>query len=249
LVTFQTAEPLPDLLSTAAALARNLQAQLAGLFVEDIDLLRLATLPFTREVGGASGIVRAIELPEVERTLKRQAEHARQSLAKVAQKLQLPWSFEVARGTLLDEVLAAAAADFVVTGRQRSVARSIGPGVQAASSQQLVLVLFDASDAAFRALTAALHLAHGRPELLSLLLPSDDVKSRKEFEQLAANWLGVSVETTRVQLVSSPAAIAGHTRGAQRYRALVLPGGGLQDARRRLGVLLDTSNCPLVVVR
>jgi hypothetical protein len=110
-------------------------------------------------------------------------------------------------------------------------------------------VLFDASDAAFRALTAALHLAHGRPELLSLLLPSDDVKSRKEFEQLAANWLGVSVETTRVQLVSSPAAIAGHTRGAQRCRALVLPGGGLQDARRRLGVLLDTSNCPLVVVR
>jgi hypothetical protein len=81
------------------------------------------------------------------------------------------------------------------------------------------------------------------------LLPSDDVKSRKEFEQLAANWLGVSVESTRVQLVSSPVAIARHTRGAQRSRALVLPGSALQDARRQLRVLLDTSDCPLVVVR
>jgi nucleotide-binding universal stress UspA family protein len=251
LLTFQTAEAAPDLLSTAVALARSLPAQLSGLFIEDIDLLRLAALPFTREVGGASGTVRAIDLPEVERTLKRQAEHARQSLANVAQKLQLPWSFEVTRGTLLDEVLAAAAADFVVTGRARSVARSIGPGSMAASGEQLVLALFDASDAGFRALTAALHLAHGRPELLSLLVPSNGVKGRNEIEQLAANWLGVPMGSTRMQLVSSPVApvLARHTRGERRSRALVLPGSSLPDARRQLRVLLDTSECPLVVVR
>ena len=38
-------------LEAAAQLAARMQAELVGLFVEDIDLLHLAGLPFAREVG------------------------------------------------------------------------------------------------------------------------------------------------------------------------------------------------------
>lgn len=249
LLTLQTSEPAPDLLSTAIALARSLPAQLAGLFVEDIDLLRLAALPFTREVGAASGTVRPIDLPDVERAFKRQAEHAKRSLAHAAQKLQLPWSFQVARGTLLDEVLAAAAADLVVTGRQQSVARSIGSGSRAAGGEQLVSALFDASDAGFRALTAALHLAQGHPELLLLLVPSNGARSHMEIERLAADWLGARVASTRVQLVSAARALTRHTLGRVRSRALVVPASSLPDARKQVRMLLELSDCPIVLVR
>ncbi len=250
LLALQTSEPAPALLSTAIALARSLPAQLAGLFVEDIDLLRLAALPFTREVGAASGTVRPIDLRDVERALKRQAEQARQSLASVAQELQLPWSFQVARGTLLDEVLAAAAPDIVVTGKQRSAARSIGARSPTAGREQLVSTLFDASDAAFRALTVALHVAEGHPELLSLLVPADQAERLKELERLAADWLKVPVASMTLQLVTAPGALAliQHTRG-QRSRALVLPASSLPDARRQVRVLLEVSDCPIVLVR
>jgi hypothetical protein len=51
LLALEGAEPAVEPLFAATQLARGLRAELAGLFVEDVALLRLAALPFTREVG------------------------------------------------------------------------------------------------------------------------------------------------------------------------------------------------------
>ncbi|HEU5283260.1 MAG TPA: hypothetical protein VFU53_05580, partial [Burkholderiales bacterium] len=128
IVAFGGAEPAIALLNAAGDLLRGTQAELAGLFVEDVELLRLAALPFTREIGLASGTARPLDVPDVERAFKRQAEQMRRLLMQTAAALELPWSFQVARGSLLDEVLAAAAlADLTIVGeRQAPVERSTG---------------------------------------------------------------------------------------------------------------------------
>jgi len=105
-------------LTAAANLAAQLQAELAGLFIEDIDLLNLAALPFSREARMLSSAGRGLEPERLERELKSRAALARRTLAQVAEALHLHWTFRVARGRIETELLAAAAeADMVAVGK------------------------------------------------------------------------------------------------------------------------------------
>jgi len=90
LVTFDTFPLGQAALEAAAGLASGLGAELAGLFVEDINLMRMAELPFARELGLSSAAVRRVEAIELERTLRLQAERVRTALA--AASLALPAS-------------------------------------------------------------------------------------------------------------------------------------------------------------
>jgi len=131
-------EPAPRgraALETAAEIAERLGAELVGLFVEDVELLRLAGLPFAREIGFASATARALDVAAMERSLRSLANEARRALAEIAGRAPLRWSFRVTRGSTLAELLAAAAeADVVVTraaGTERMILRLGGsiPGV------------------------------------------------------------------------------------------------------------------------
>ena len=107
-------------LEAAAQLAERLQAELVGLFVEDIDLLHLAGLPFAREIGFPSATTRALDIASMERSLRALASDVQRSMAAIAGRAPVPWSFRVARGTLMSELRAAAAqGDIVVTGALR----------------------------------------------------------------------------------------------------------------------------------
>jgi nucleotide-binding universal stress UspA family protein len=79
-------------LQVAADLASHLEAELVGLFVEDINLLRLAELPFAREVGSYSATRRRLNTRQVERQLKVQAERARRALEAYADRASVRWS-------------------------------------------------------------------------------------------------------------------------------------------------------------
>src|ERR1019366_6200576 len=85
-------------LAAAARLAQSAGAELAALFVEDINLLRLASLPFAQEIGAASAVRRRMAAADIERALKVQAAQLKRALADAAQRLELQWTFEVARG-------------------------------------------------------------------------------------------------------------------------------------------------------
>ena len=103
-------------LEAAAQLAARMQAELVGLFVEDIDLLPLAGLPFAREIGYPSAALRQLDVAAMERALRAMAQEVQGTLAAIAGRAPLSWSFRVARGAMLTELRAAAAAgDIVVT--------------------------------------------------------------------------------------------------------------------------------------
>lgn len=92
-----------------ARLARDLQAELLGLFLQDEALLRFAALPFAAEVGFASAATRAIDPERLERALRVQAASLERAIAAVLDPAALAWSFRVARASPANAVQAALA--------------------------------------------------------------------------------------------------------------------------------------------
>ncbi|MBP6813864.1 MAG: hypothetical protein KA169_03175, partial [Burkholderiaceae bacterium] len=70
----------PAAMTLATELARSMQLQLLGLFVEDIDLLHFAALPFAREVCLSSATSRQLDPTAMVRALQQRAGEARRSL-------------------------------------------------------------------------------------------------------------------------------------------------------------------------
>lgn len=101
-------------LEAAAHLAASMQAELVGLFVEDVELLHFAGLPFAREVGYPSASLRPLDVAAMERALRAAAEEVRRTLATVAAHGPLSWSFRTARGAVPDALRAAAAEGGIV---------------------------------------------------------------------------------------------------------------------------------------
>jgi len=91
-----------------ARFARERQADLLGLFIEDVELLRFAALPFAREVGMASASLLAMSLEGLERQMRAQAELVEAALAAVLGSAA-GWTFRVARASPANAVEAALA--------------------------------------------------------------------------------------------------------------------------------------------
>jgi len=86
-----------------ARFARERQADLLGLFIEDVELLRFASLPFAREVGLASASVLAMSLEGLERQMRAQAQLVEAALAAVLGP-SAGWAFRVARASPVSAV-------------------------------------------------------------------------------------------------------------------------------------------------
>lgn len=95
-------------LEAAGALAARVDAELLAVFIEDVNLLNLAGLPFATEVGLLSAGARPLTPEEMERYLRDQGARARVALNEIAERLRLRASFRVARGQIVSELLAAA---------------------------------------------------------------------------------------------------------------------------------------------
>jgi nucleotide-binding universal stress UspA family protein len=107
-------------LATAAQLASAFDAELIGIFVEDINLLRLAGLPFAREVSWSTAVELHLDYERMERTLRGRAAHAQQAVVNVTTQLKLRSSLQVVRGQIARELLRAAEnVDLVILGKGR----------------------------------------------------------------------------------------------------------------------------------
>jgi len=255
----------------AADLAAAMQAEMDGLFVEDINLIRLASLPCTREVRQTASVA-SLDLEQMERALKAQAAEARQALAAAARRAHVQWSFRVARGRVAHEVLAAAAAADLVTlgklGRSRSPQARLGSTVLRvlagapialllvqqwrvrARGLRPVLVVYDGSEGARRALEAAARLAEASGVTLTVLLLSDDSGAIQDLKLAVAHSLeGRSIEARWQAL----ALAEGHSlrRAIQSDEAalLVLSLSSARLTRATVGKLLEQVTNPVLLIR
>lgn len=244
-------------LGAALALARRLDAELAGLFVEDANLLRMAALPFAREYALASGAARRVEPGEIERVLRRQADAARGALLHAAQELRVPWSFRVVRGALLDSVLEAMRGpDLAVFGHTGQFV--VNPEVRQATPQprrfvtalpQPILTLYDESSAAQRALVAANMLAEVHHTSVVVLVIASDATTMSRLRARAAGDLQGSHVAVRFQNLPSRDTQAIRKAAESYHAAALLWHGAPSPAERKtLATLVDALKCPVVLV-
>jgi len=195
-------------LRAAAELASLLDIHLEGLFVEDINLVYLAALPFTHEIGSYTGTVRPLENVDVERQLRTMANAIQRSMNGVV-RTRVRWTFQVRRGAVVDELLAAAqSADLLTIGRSGYVRRStLGSTARALvqKSQRPVLLLdenggfvypliaiYTGSATSRRCLQWLTSLAQRsrRPVRVFLVVRPDSTSSVEELEAEASAILG-----------------------------------------------------------
>jgi nucleotide-binding universal stress UspA family protein len=132
-------------LRAAAEVAALLDIDLEGLFVEDINLLYLCGFPFNQEIGSYTATARRMENAIVERQLRTQASLIQQSINRIVLKTPIRWTFQVRRGSVVNELLTAAQdAELLSIGRSGQVRRtSLGSTARALvkSSRRPVLLL------------------------------------------------------------------------------------------------------------
>lgn len=169
-------------LTAAVTLAQALDAELAGLFVEDVDLHHLFGLPFAREFSALTGAVRPLTQGDVERAWRREAEALQRLLAEAAERQRLRWSFRVARGRVSAEMRTLAHSfDLVVIGKQpgvlavtRTTSHLIGSPPQTAEGPVLVLFESMPTSAASLGMAAMLARRSGSEVVLMISAPAED---------------------------------------------------------------------------
>jgi nucleotide-binding universal stress UspA family protein len=256
-------------LEAASELADTLKAELVGIFVEDINLLRLAGLPFAREVRYPSGADRPLDSPSMERALRIQAEQVRQTLAGVAGRHQIRWSFRVVRGQVAAELLTAAQeADLLALGKaswastrrvrlgvtaREVVAQALHPVLLLQHGHavcQPVQLVYDGSPAARRALTTATQLATVTGGHLTVMVATDapEIAQRLQ-EEVDERLQAQQVEGHYRQFVNPSAdelAQALHTAGGG---TLIISADNPLLEGEGLLTLLDAIDCSVFLVR
>ena len=243
-------------LTAAASLAAELGAELAGLFVEDVDLQRLIGLPFAREFSLLSGAGRPLSQGEMDRTWRREAEHMQRQLAETAGQLRLRWSFRVTRGRVSAEVSTQAQAfDLIVLGKRTGISvmaltptsmAGIYPNVGAGP----VLVLLEERSTSARSLETGATLARRHGAELVLLIHAD---SEEAYRANCADALNAS----QARGTAGRCARLGTLDGASLVRAARREGAGclvLANQERFLTEagferVLDEIECPIVLTR
>ena len=183
LVALDTSSRGRAALAAAVRLAAKASAELDGLFVEDEDLLRLASLPFAHEVDLTSASPRQLQLTIMERELHAAAQQAQQAFANALGQLDLKWTFRIVRGTITQASLAAAGdVDLLVIGQQGRSSRVMAgeyPTRRSAGSNRVVAV-FDGSPSAFRAIELGHSLAEPNVAELTVLVLANNGDQRSE---------------------------------------------------------------------
>jgi nucleotide-binding universal stress UspA family protein len=224
-----------DALAAAAVLAGRLRADIAGLFVEDEDLLRLAGLPFAGVVRVPSGVREGIDRAKAEAELRAVAARAREALERAASAQRVACTFRVARGEVVAEVLAAAdAPDLLVLGaggHRRSGTARAGNTARAAAA---------------RARSSVLVLRRGG-RLGDPIVAVDDGSPGAPRAAAVARALAGEPGPTMVEAPSGDAAAVAAVLSRLRPALVVVPAEGRYGSGAALDAILSAAGAALLV--
>jgi nucleotide-binding universal stress UspA family protein len=274
LVALDASAPSLVALEAAIRLSGRLQASLKGLYVEDVSLAKLAAHPCatTFSLVCPPGNPASCEDDILLRALKLKESQARRALDEASRNARIQAEFLMRQGRVETEILAEAQkADLLIlgwTGRPGSLpARPTKPGSMAraallgAASSVLLLqhrpfgegplmLAYDGSSAADRALAAAAELASQDGGTLAVLLLADDPRTAQELERRVEAY--VEDRRLKCRYQTLPQATADKLK---RSVALV-PGGILVLAagmplldQGGIGSLLEGISCSVALIR
>lgn len=253
-------------LEAAADLARRLEAELEGLFVEDENLLRLAELNVGRAFSALTGRETALDAAAMELLFRGEAARIRSALEAHAGRAKLRHHFRIVRGMVERTFGEASAGDLLVLSLAgRTVGARVGPHHAVLSALSTVrnavllmrpgsrlaghaLVLYGPEPDGSSLLAAAARLAAGTNGRLTVLIERADAG----FEQLRSRAaedvrrLGLAAELRATDPVSLDEICALLGRAGAGFFA-VRAGHALVAGADR-AALLERIGCPLLIV-
>lgn len=247
-------------LERIARFAAGMQAEIAGLFVEDIDLLHLAALPFAAEFCRFTQRHRPLHGAEIERQLRIQAAAAQRALAAAAERAGVKWSFRVSRGAVGALLLQAVAeVDLLALGAARGIllrGSDVGLAVEAAAHRALqakapdrpVVVVCDDTAPGNRALAVARYLADADARALTVLLIAADEIGVERLRRVATQRIGEQHAQYR-QVVDPTVGTLLKTVRSQNAAMLILPASQPVLETSAFKVLREGLSCPALLVR
>ncbi|MEA2080713.1 MAG: universal stress protein [Pseudomonadota bacterium] len=256
-VTLDASESGRPALETAVRLAAVLGAKLEGVFVEDINLIRLAGLPFLRELRPWSLAEETINTQRMQRELRALARHAERMLEQAAREMGVPWSFQIWRGHTGAASLARAfGADILSQGRVNSLVSShmwatTRPRARQFSEAVAVIsVLFSDSEQALRAVTTACSLAKNLDVHLTVLLPDNQAEDMPGLKEKARTILDTHEQPARfVQLTGTDVQSLVRAAGASGICILITEAEHPLLQKAGLDQCLEALSCPVLLVR
>jgi nucleotide-binding universal stress UspA family protein len=256
-------------LEAAAELAARLEAELRGVFVEDEQLLQVAELTFLQEVAPFTAIGRPLERQQVQREMHVLARRAQRAFQTIVERMRLAGDFQVVRGAVVSALLAAAdEADLLVVGKASRTSgrpRRLGSTSRAAFSGARcstlvmqrhgglgvpILVVYDGSSLARRALEAAVALRAREQDPITVLLPTTaerpPARMREEVvEQLGPRHVPVQV----LELAAGNTAALAQAVRTRPCGMLVLPAAIELLEDQAVLTLMEELDVPVLLVR
>lgn len=261
-----------EMIETAARLAARLGAELTGLFVEDIDLLRMTEFPFASEIGFFSPVSRRLSSGRMEREFRAQANWMRRILAGIAERKNVVWEFRVVRGSIVPELLTAGEeADLLILGKvgrsliqrgrigstvrlllhQRPGLTMILHEMRAFTAPAPVIAVYDGSVEGRKALDAAGRLKETEEIPLRVIILADSGDSARKLEKEAVEKMSGEGWQAEVRRLINPS-LAGLAMAAQREGPgpVVIPCSGKHLlAGEALCTLVNEIANPVLIVR
>lgn len=205
-------------LEIAAEMAARIKAELHGIFMEDVNLLSAASLPFVHQVNLQSAAAHSFEPADIEAEFRALAGRARTCLQDLADHRKVPWSFEIHRGDRRSLVSATRRSDLlVVETATRPFARYIKLPTDwseislhseraclllstSVDRHKGTLVVYDGTDAGERAMAAAVAL-DGTAGALTIVAPAVDSKGTELQKRLRV--AGIEAAWQRIERLDS----------------------------------------------
>jgi hypothetical protein len=249
-------------LEIAAEMAGRIKAELHGVFIEDVNLLSAAHLPFVRQVSLHSAAARSFEPADVEAEFRAMAARARESLKDLAARVKVPWSFTVHRGNRVSLASGTERSDLlVVETATKPFARYMKLPTDwseislrseraclllsaSASRRKGILVVYDATKAGERAIAAAIAL-DGTQGAFTVVTPAKD-RDQGDLQK-TMQVAGTEADLCRIEELNSAELlrVIAHVN----CDLVIVPASLAAEHRSALQELLVTPPCALLLVQ
>lgn len=194
LVIFDTHHCSHFSLQSITKLASSLKAAVHGVYVEDVNVLNAAGLPFTREITLQSAKARETSTRSMEQELRTFADRMRSLLQQHASTAQVTASFSVVRGprvaTIFKETREARLVVFpAAASKWKSTNEANGHNLR-----NIIAVYYDGTDSADAALSMAASIA-SRDDADLVVITNERAHIETVREQLPAPSFNVIIHT------------------------------------------------------
>jgi nucleotide-binding universal stress UspA family protein len=252
-------------LQIAASLASRLDAEVIGIFVEDINLFRLTELPFIQEVSYYSARPYPLSSQSLERQMRASSRRLREIIQMFSASSNLRWSLETARGSYPRDLLASVLDTDLLILVQSGLPgmRRVGPVVRSLIQQpprqalivnlpvepgKQVTILYDGSESSKKALLAGELVIAAENPVVVLIIAKDFEQALRLQAQAQAELAPFPQQVRYHWLRSADVILLTKFSRREKCGVLVIPAESDSLPIDKMLSLLDRTECSVLLV-